>query len=345
MRYSATSAALALVLAACDDSSSSPAVGTPFSVPLVTRDGTQAGAVTVSNTASELRLDIACKGWTLERVRAAAGTSLALIPQTEQGQPLPEQFPLRSKTGSASKVHFSVPLVAPAGTELFFAVYADVRDQAKATEGDAGTEPAWGAGKPFPRKPEAMYFMYVVQRDAPPSLAGMYRTHTQDQWGGAISRADAPSYLAANFAGVYPAGVTIGVAGGVTVRFTSAAAVLNVLPDAGPASALAHNAIDPASLSNGLAGETLALTLNVDFDDRDPAFSFAVAPLGDLVIADPSSPCFGRSVRDVLALANQILAGLGNGTLTPDQALDCVRRINMNFEDGAADLGYLGLPS
>jgi hypothetical protein len=344
MRNSALSAALALLLAACDDPSS-PAVGTPFSVPLVTRDGSRAGTVTVSNTASDLRLDIVSSdGWTLEKVRAAAGTSLALIPQSKQGQPLTEKFPLRSKTESVTSVHFSVPLVAEAGTELFFAVYADVCDKAKATQMDRGMEPSWGAGATFPRKPDAMYFTYVVQRDALPGLARMYRTHTQDQWGGAPRGADAPGYLSANFAAVYATDVTIGLDSGLTAKFTSAGAVLTILPQAGPASALGSSSLNPTDLSNSLAGETLALTLNVDFDDHDSAFSSGITPLGNLMIADPASPCFGLPVRDVLALANQILAGQGDGTLTPDQALDCVRRVNVNFEDGVVDLGYLGLP-
>src|SRR6185503_14275240 len=172
MRNPALLAVLAILPAACDDSS--PSVGTPLSVPLVTRDGTQAGTVTVSNSTATLRLDIVAQdGWTLEKVRAAAGTSLAVIPQSKQGQPQPESFPLRSKIESTTSVHFSVPLTVEPGTELLVAVSADVRDKSKETQEDCGMEPAWGAGTPFPKKPDAMYFKYVVQSNRPNDLSGM----------------------------------------------------------------------------------------------------------------------------------------------------------------------------
>jgi hypothetical protein len=344
-------ATLALSPMACNQDSS-PAVGTPLTVPLITvREHLDVGTVKVSNSETTLRIEIeAANGWTLEKVRAAAGTSLDCIPQTCQGQPLPERFPLRNKLDSVTKVEFQVPLIVEPGTQLIFAVQADVRSKIKPKDKtpdpmDCGMESSWGLGTPFPRKPDAMYFMYTIQENLPPSREGLYRTQTQEEWGGAPSPGDAQGYLVGRFPGVYSTGVTIGAQGGFTARFMNALAVLNFLPQSGPAAPLTRNSTNPTNLSNSLAGETLALTLNVDFDDRDPAFSLAVDSLGDLVVADATSPCFGRPVREVLSLANQMLAGMGDGLgINPDALLDCVRRINRNFEDGAVDLGYLGFP-
>lgn len=335
MRTPGLLAFLAIVPAACDDPS--PSVGTPLSVPLVTRDGTQAGTVTVSNSPSSLRLDIETQdGWTLEKVRAAAGTSVGLLPQTKHGQPLPECFPLRSRTGSTTSAHFAVPLTAEPGTEIVVAVYADVRDKSKETQNDCGMEPAWGAGASFPRKPDAMYFTYVIQSNRPQDLAGLYRTQTQDQWGGESSPGNAPDYLISHFAEAFPSGVMIGF-GRSAVMFGSADEVLEFLPQNGP--------IGPNPYGNSLAAETLALALTLGFDDADPDFSSGTTPFGDLRVADPADPCFGRSVREVLDLANMALSGTpAPFGITPDQILVAVRRANINFVDGLVDLGFLGLP-
>ena len=339
MRNPGLLALLAILPAACDDSS--PSVGTPLSVPLVTRDGIQAGTVTVSNSTSTLRLDIVAQdGWTLEKVRAAAGTSLAVIPQSKAGQPQPESFPLRSKTESVTSVHFSVPLTVEPGTELLVAVMAEVRDKAKETQQDCGMEPAWGAGTPFPKKPDAMYFAYVVQSNKPHDLSGMYRTQTQSQWGGASSPGNAPAYLMAH----YPGAVTIGM-GPSSATFTSADAVLAFLPQGGPSGPIGSFVIDPLTLNNSLAGETLALTLTLAFDNADPAFSSGVTPLGSLLVADPGNPCFGRSVNEVLNMANRALGGMADPFGPPaDLLMLTVQQINSNFADGLVDQHFLGLP-
>ena len=335
MRNPGLLAFLAILPAACDDPS--PSVGTPLSVPLVTRDGVQAGTVTVSNSSSRLRLDIdAQDGWALEKVRAAAGTSVGLIPQTKQGQPQPECFPLRNKVDSVASVHFALPLTAEPGTEIVVAVYADVRDKSKETQNDCGMEPAWGAGTSFPKKPDAMYFTYVIQSNRPQNLAGLYRTQTQDQWGGDASPGNAPAYLSDHFADAFPSGIMIGF-GPSSVVFSSADEVLEFLPQNGP--------IGPGIFGNSLAAETLALSLTLGFDRTDPDFSAGTTPFAHLRISDPADACFGRSVTEVLDMANLALSGTpAPFGIRPDQILIAVRRINVNFEDGLVDLGFLGLP-
>jgi len=103
--------------------------------------------------------------------------------------------------------------------------------------------------------------------------------------------------------------------------------------------------VDPLVLNNSLASETLALTLTLAFDNADPAFSSGVTPLGALLVADPASPCFGRSVNEVLNRAHQALGGVVDPFGPPaDLLMMTVQQINLNFVDGIVDHGFLGLP-
>ncbi|MBI3857999.1 MAG: hypothetical protein HY293_20155 [Planctomycetes bacterium] len=340
-------ATLALTPAGCNDDSS-PAVGQPLTVALLTTESVQAGSVTVSNSESTLRVEVAAgDGWTLEKVRVAAGTTPAHLPQTRKGEPVPERFPLRSKQEHGTdSAKFSVPLFVDPGTLLYFAVQADVRKKSvkENSGGGCDMESAWGAGTPFPKGKGATYFTYTVQKNQPATLVGMYRTYPQDAWGGAAGGA-AGSHLSAHFAEAFPNGRTIGSPDGYTALFRSARAVADFLPQNGPAMAFEGSWIDPKAIGNGLAGETLALALNVGFDDQDPAFASGVQPLGDLVVAVPSSRCFGLRVREVLNLANQALAGRADPSDPSfDDLLDCARQINLTFENGTVDQGYVGLP-
>lgn len=361
MKYPGLLAAtLALTPVACNDDSS-PAVGQPLTVPLVTKETAQAGSVTVSNSESTLRVElVAADGWSLQKARVAGGTSLAHIPQ-KKGEPRLSRFPLQSrlKHGASSKT-FSVPLFAEPGTLLTVAVQADVRKKKVKPHDDeddgpnhdsdhdddnCGLEPAWGAGTEFPKKTGAMYFTYTVQRSAPPTLAGLYRTHSQESWGQAPLDSNPATYLAANFGSAFPTGLVLGSQDGFTAMFRNSRAIEMVLPDAGPAVPFDRHLVDPRNLGNSLAAETLALALNAGLDAWDPDFAPGVLPLQDLVVADPSSRCFGLAVREVLGMANEILAGRGEPLgLLPEEILECVQAINGTFDEGSKDRGYLGLP-
>lgn len=362
MKYPGLLAAtLALAPVACNDDSS-PAVGQPLSVPLVSPQSPERGSVTVSNSESTLRVDIAAgDGWTIRKARAAGGTSLAHIPQ-KKGEPLLSRFPLRTKAehGEAA-ASFHVPLFVEPGTVLTIAVQADIRKKRNQGSGnderehgdhhddddddDCINESAWGSGSAFPKGKGAMYFTYTVQKAGPPTLSGLYRTHSQETWGLAPTAANPAGYLSANFGAAFPGGLVLGSFLGFTATFRSPRAVEMYLPEGGAAVPLDRHLVDPRMINNVLLAETTALAINAGLDAWDPNFAPGTTPLQDLVVAAPSSRCFGMTVREVLALANDLLGGLGDPAgLTPDEMLECVRSINSTFEDGATDRGYLGLP-
>ncbi len=345
---------LALVPVACNTDDGSTPVGTPGGALLVTPDAV-VGKVTVANSETTLIITVAPdNGWDLQYIRLALGTQLSQIPQTRQGAPIPGRFPLRKGPNGGSEVTWRLPLKVEPGTVLYFAVQAEAKK--KATEektsdpGHSGDDEncivdyAWGAGDSFPGQKEAMYFTYTIQKNQPPGLSGLYRTETQEDWGGDPLVDPAAMYLAVNFDRAFPLGVTIGTASGFSARFTSADAVAAFIPQRGPAGSLGRNWVNPTVLDNSLAGNTLALAINTGFDAFFADFSPGTVPLQDMMVDGPSSPFFGLSVAEVLALANQALAGQEDPRFTADQIDDCVTRINMNFRHGLIDLGFLGLP-
>jgi hypothetical protein len=147
-----------------------------------------------------------------------------------------------------------------------------------------------------------------------------------------------------NFASAFPLGVMIGTTSGFSAKFTSAEAIDAFLPQSGPSGSLGGNWLNPVTMANSLAGNTLALAITVGFDAQFSNFSPGVLPLQDLVVADPASPFLGYAVRDVLALANQVLSGQEDARFTADQINEGVLQINMTFQDGTVDLGFLSLP-
>lgn len=369
MRYPALLAvSLGLAPVACNTDDSSPPVGRSLEVALVDADAADVvGKVTVANSESTLRITVAAdEGWTLKKVRMALGTRLGHIPQTRHGEPIPGRFPLQRRSDhDRTEEAWRFPLIVEPGTNLYFAVQAEVRKKSTKDDGkddeddrshksDGGrheeddkncdVDVAWGEGEPFPKANGSMFFTYVVQSNLPPSLAGLYRTHTQDAWGALPGANNAVAYLAANFDGAFPVGLTLGGAEGYSARFTNSGAIAEFLPQAGPAASLDRNWVNPRTLDNSLAGNTTALALNVGFDVDSPDFAPGVEPLQDLVVADPASPFYGRSVGEVLSLANQALMGQSDGLFSPEEINDCVLRINQTFEDGEVDLGFVGLP-
>jgi hypothetical protein len=173
-----------------------------------------------------------------------------------------------------------------------------------------------------------------------------FRTQTQGGWGAPPNGNNPGAFLAENFGAAFPDGVTIGGGdcGGPTAVFTSAEAIRNFLPAGGTPSALSQNHTDPTSTEAGvLAGQVLALSLNVGFDSAIPDFSTNPISLADLRVVQPASPCFGMTVQEVLDEANGILGGCPS-TLTASQINDCVTAINENYVDGNQDNGFLSLP-
>lgn len=153
-------------------------------------------------------------------------------------------------------------------------------------------------------------------------------TRSECSWG-APPRCGGESFLNDHFAEVYgTAGVTIG--GNFKLTFTTARAVQNFLPQNGSSRVLTANATNPTSAYiSELAGQLLALQLNVDFSDAGVTTAF----LGNLELK--TGALAGYSVRDLLTIGNQVLGGdtsalptgISISTLT-----DAITRINGSCE-------------
>lgn len=173
-----------------------------------------------------------------------------------------------------------------------------------------------------------------------PKKTGPYITYTQGGWGAKPQGENAAALLSANFATVYSGGsVTIG--GRYTLRFTAASAIEAFLPQGGTPEPLQASAVNPTTRLSVLAGQVLALRLNVDFAKA----GVTRTGLSALIVA--SGPLQGYTVGEVLTLANQVLGGTLSALppgLTVAELNDVVTAINENFDGGTVNYGYLTVP-
>ncbi|MFM7080196.1 MAG: T9SS type A sorting domain-containing protein [Bacteroidota bacterium] len=169
---------------------------------------------------------------------------------------------------------------------------------------------------------------YTLQTPAP------YNTYTQGIWGANTpSVGSVAAYMYANFSTVFPAPEYLTVGCTRKLRLTSAQAVNAFLPSSGTPKALpAGTTVNPgASLANTLAGQVVALTLNVKFDLFNPAFNPASLALGNLVITSGSFA--GKSVNWVLNEASRKLGGCSS-PYTFAQLNNICTQINQNYQNG-----------
>jgi hypothetical protein len=167
-----------------------------------------------------------------------------------------------------------------------------------------------------------------------PAPEAPYKTFTQGGWGAKPSGNNPGKFLADNFAKVYPSGVSIG--GAKTIKLTASTAVEKFLPQGSTPARLTQNYLNPNWDITVLAGQVLALKLNVDFS----AAKLTRAGLGGLVVV--SGDMAGNTVNQVLATANAVLGGgaLPSG-LTLSELNEAVTRINENFNGGSQNNGFL----
>jgi hypothetical protein len=130
---------------------------------------------------------------------------------------------------------------------------------------------------------------------------------------------------------------------GNKLRLTNYSALDAFLPSNGPAALLPRGTTtNPRNYQNQLAGEVVALTVNIAADASDPAFASSTQLLRNLLVA--TGPFAGLTVQQVLDEANRWLGGCGS-TFSPSQLLAAVSAINANYEGGTVDLGYLICPA
>lgn len=169
--------------------------------------------------------------------------------------------------------------------------------------------------------------------------SGDFRTQTQGGWGSTPHGNNPGTYLHANFAAAFPNGLTVGCT--YVINLTSAQAVTNFLPEGGKPRALTSDATN-TSVGNVLAGQVVALTLSVTFDQYDANFGASSTSMGNLKIE--TGPLAGMTVNDVLAEANKILGGCSSA-YSASQINDAISGINQNFVDGKANNGFLACPN
>lgn len=164
-----------------------------------------------------------------------------------------------------------------------------------------------------------------------------YRTQTQGGWGAPPNGGNPGAYVHANFASVFPTGLTIGC--GRTLRLTNAQAVTNFLPSGSTPKILLNNAyLNPTTYNNVLAGQLVAATLSVAFDAANPDFGAGSGNLGDLLIT--SGTFTGWSVNDLLAEANRFIGNCGS-TYTASQLNNALTLVNESYVDGTTNTGFL----
>jgi hypothetical protein len=172
-------------------------------------------------------------------------------------------------------------------------------------------------------------------------------TYSQDSWGAAKKTAAvASNYIKQKFTTYFrnPAYLTIGCATGNKLRITNYNALDVFLPSVGPIGVLpTGTSTNPGSnYGNALAGEVVALTLNVISDYSDPAFSPSSVFLKDLIVVSGSFANF--TVQQVLDEANRYLGNCPS-SYSSTQIYNAVRAINLNYENGTVDRGYLRCPT
>ena len=159
-----------------------------------------------------------------------------------------------------------------------------------------------------------------------------FRTQTQGGWGSKANGENPGTYRDANFTAAFPSGVTVGC-GTKLLKLTTAKAVEGFLPSGSTPSVLpAGTLTNPAgTYSNVLAGQVVALTLNIGFDNYDPAFGSSTINLKNLFIS--TGTFSGKSVQFLLDEANKALGGCST-TYSLSDINSAVTSINENYDNG-----------
>ena len=182
---------------------------------------------------------------------------------------------------------------------------------------------------------------------------GDFRTFNQGAGSNAGFGDDASSpasdYLDANFASVFPNGVSAGCEGGEKLVFSSAEAVDYYLPCTGSAQdlVLTHSgtnpteaAEDPTCWNNAFVTHLIVAKLNVGFDAADPTYSTSDVPMSQLI--RNSGALSGYTMAEIIAFGDEVIGGCSSD-FTPNQLRKALRDLNQNFEN-AGDLGRFDLP-
>jgi hypothetical protein len=137
--------------------------GVPMSTTLVAGQTMSAGTVSVYNDAANLYIRYTLTSpWVMSDAHAAVATTLAGLPQTKTGNPIPGRFSYSATFDpEVTSYTFGVPMAGnfTAGQVVFIAAHAGVQ----APRAYGGAQTGWGQGSDFPGSNWAMYLNYQVQ--------------------------------------------------------------------------------------------------------------------------------------------------------------------------------------
>lgn len=165
------------------------------------------------------------------------------------------------------------------------------------------------------------------------------RTQTMGGWGARPNGRNPGRYMTDRFAAAFPTGLTIGCEN--TLRLTNAAAVTSFLPSGTTPRPLEMNYTNPGqTYRNVLAGQLVALTLSVRFDQIDPNFGASTFSLADATLN--VGPFAGWTVQQLLNEANGYIGGCGSSfSYSASDINTALDMVNNNWVDGRASAGFL----
>ena len=165
------------------------------------------------------------------------------------------------------------------------------------------------------------------------------RTQTMGGWGSTPNGNNPGMYLQNNFATAFPNGITIGCEN--TLTLTSAQAVQDFLPSGSTPTLLPNGAmVDPGgSYTNVLAGQLMAATISLGFDNAIPSFGESDFALGELSIQ--TGEFQGWTVAQIVEEGNALIGGCASD-FTASQLNNVLSGINESYVDGEQSSGFLG---
>jgi len=162
-----------------------------------------------------------------------------------------------------------------------------------------------------------------------PCVSEQLCTFTQGGWGAKPQGNNPGQLLKDNFTAISGGdnSITIGLPGR-SITFTSASAIEDFLPQGGsPAVLPLGDLVDPTGSYGVLAGQVLALALNIGASDA----GVLPAGLGSLKVCNTGTAFDGMSVYQVLALGN---TALGGGSLPSGVTLSSLNDLITNINEG-----------
>lgn len=178
----------------------------------------------------------------------------------------------------------------------------------------------------------------IVLTVAPCTGNDGYTTYSQGGWGSKPSGSNPGALLARHFATVYGGGPVV-IGGNFTLTFSSASAIEKFLPAGGTSKPLTASADNPTrSAAGNIAAQLLALRLATDFSAK----GITKRGLGSLVMQ--SGPLAGRTVDEILILANTVVGGQPSALpagLSISGLANILESLNLNYHEGTVNAGRL----